>query len=83
LEEMKKGKKKTKREFVEVDGMLVFEKRAFFNDYLEAQIGANWFLIKRSLFDAGYTAQEANDYRDGLLADFREMCREHGFIERV
>lgn len=82
MEQMRR-KKKVKREFIEIDGMLIFERKAFFKDYLETQIGANWFLIKRSLFDAGYTAEETNEYRNKLLNDFRSMCKEHGFTEYI
>ena len=78
-----KRKKKIKRDFKEVDGLLVFEKRAYFSDYLEAQIGAKWHLIKNTLYDAGYTTTEVNAYRDGLLEDFKAMCDAHGFTKYV
>lgn len=82
MEEMKK-RKKVKREFVDVAGMLVFEHHAYFKDYLEAQIGAGWHLIKRSLFDAGYTVAEVNAYRDALLEDFDKICKENGFVKYI
>ena len=83
MEEMKKAQRKRKREFEDIDGLLVFEKRAYFSDYLEAQIGAKWHLIKRSLYDAGYTSIEVNAYRAGLLEDFKAMCKDHGFKEFI
>lgn len=77
-----KGKKR-KREFVEINGYLVFEHHAFFNDYIEAEIGAKWGLIKRTLFDAGYTAAEVSEYRDRLLKDFDEFCRKYSFVKII
>ena len=79
----KAGRRKQKREFENIAGFLVFEKRAYFSDYLENEVGANWHTIKRTLYDAGYTAAAVNEYRDGLLADFRELCSDHGFIAWV
>lgn len=82
MKRAKRGKRR-KREFKEAAGMIVFERRAYFNDYLEAQVGARWHLIKRTLYDAGYTTVAVNEYRDGLLADFRAVCRENGFTDFI
>ena len=76
----KQGKTRRKREIENVAGMVVIDKAAYFNHYLEAQVGARWHLIKRTLYDAGYTTVAVNEYRNGLLADFRAVCKEHGII---
>lgn len=80
---MKKKRRKPKREFIDINGYMVFEHRAYFSDYLEAQVGAKWGLIKRTLFDAGYTARQVNEYRDGLLADFDRLCSKYHFTSIV
>ncbi len=79
----KKRRGKRKREFEDIAGFVVFEKRANFSDYLENEVGAKWHTIKRTLYDAGYTAIAVNEYRDGLLSDFRALCRAHGFTEYI
>lgn len=79
----KKRRGKRKREFENIAGFVVFEKRAYFSDYLENEVGAKWHTIKQTLYDAGYTAIAVNEYRDGLLSDFRELCRAHGFTECI
>ena len=78
-----KKRRKPKREFIEINGWLVFEHRAFFSDYLENEVGAKWNMIKRSLFDAGFTAADVNEYRDNLLADFKTICNDNGFIAMI
>ncbi len=79
----KQGRGKHKREFENIAGFLVFEKRAYFSDYLENEVGAKWHTIKRTLYDAGYTTAAVNEYRDGLLADFRKLCDDHGFAAQI
>lgn len=77
-------KRKHKRNFEDAGGgLLVFDKKAYFNDYLEIQIGAKWQAIKNSLYDAGYTTAEVNAYRDDLLEDFKELCKEKGFTTYI
>lgn len=75
--------KKRKREFEDIAGFLVFEKRAYFASYLENEVGASWRMIKRTLYDAGYTAVEVNEYRNKLLSDFKELCSAYGFTEHI
>lgn len=78
-QEAKAKRKKTR----EIECMQVFGNKAFFNNYLREQIGAPWQQIKNSLYDAGYTTEEVNAYRDGLLEDFRDVCDRnhiHGII---
>lgn len=61
-------------------GLTVFEPNTvYFNDYLFTYIGAKWQPIKESLYDAGYQVTEVSQYRDGLLADFKKLCRENGY----
>ena len=80
---MKKKRRPAKREFIDINGYLVFEHRAYFSDYLETEVGAKWGIIKRSLFDAGYTVTEVNDYRDRLLDDFNALCNEYHFTSII
>lgn len=83
MKKTKAGRRKRKLEFENIAGFLGFEKRAYFSDYLENEIGASWYKIKCSLYDAGYTTTEVNEYRERLLSDFRELCRVHGFAEYI
>lgn len=77
-------KKKTpKREFIDINGYLVFEHRAYFSGYLEAEAGAKRGMIKRSLHDAGYTAQDVNDYRNRPLDDFNALRRKYHFTSII
>lgn len=73
-------KKKPRRRTTDPKTALtVFEPNTvYFNDFLETYIGAKWQAIKNSLYDAGYQTNEVSRYRDELLADFKEMCRENG-----
>lgn len=48
----------------------------FYNEYLEIYVGAKWQQIKSSLYDAGYTSAEVNDYRNEQLKDFNKICKE-------
>lgn len=79
----KAGRRKRKRELEDIAGFLVFEKRAYFSDWIENEIGAKWRTVKQTLYDAGYTAMAVNEYRDGLLSDFQALCRAHGFKEYI
>ena len=54
-----------------------------FNDYLRQQVGAGWYVIRNDLYDAGYTTWEVFEYREKLLEDFRELCRQHRYIPIV
>lgn len=49
----------------------------FFNEYLEIYVGAKWQQIKSSLYDAGYTTVEVNEYRNEQLKDFNKICKEN------
>lgn len=73
-------KKKPRRRMTDPKTALtVFEPNTvYFNDFLETYIGAKWQAIKGSLYDAGYQTIEVSRYRDELLEDFKEMCRENG-----
>ena len=63
--------------------MPVYGNTLHFNSYLNIQIGATWPQIKNGLYDAGYTAAEVNEYRNGLLDDFRAFCKENHLIGSV
>ena len=76
-------KKKKARPKKDIQCMPVYGNKVFFNHYLQQQIGANWQQVKNGLYDAGYTCLEVNEYRNGFLEDFRELCEEnhlHGII---
>lgn len=76
-------KKKKNRPKKDILCMPVYGNKVFFNHYLQQQIGAGWQQMKNSLYDAGYTSVEVNEYRNGLLEDFREVCEKnhlHGII---
>ncbi len=76
-------KKKKARPKKDVQCMPVYGNKVYFNHYLLNQIGATWQQVKNSLYDAGYTCLEVNEYRNGLLEDFRAVCEEnhlHGII---
>lgn len=70
--------KKKRKPIFFVECLPVYENRSiYFNNYLQEQIGAKWQQVKSSLYDAGYNSAEVNAYRDGLLADFNDLCREY------
>lgn len=76
-------KKKKARSKKDVQCMPVYGNKVYFKHYLLNQIGATWQQVKNSLYDAGYTCIEVNEYRNGLLEDFRAVCEEnhlHGII---
>lgn len=76
-------KKKKARPKKDIQCMPVYGNKVYFNHYLLNQIGATWQQVKDNLYDAGYTFVEVNDYRNGLLEDFRALCEEnhlHGII---
>lgn len=76
-------KKKKVRPKKDIQCMPVYGNKVYFNHYLLNQIGATWQQVKDNLYDAGYTFVEVNDYRNGLLEDFRALCEEnhlHGII---
>lgn len=76
-QEPQRGKRR-KRAVDPKTGLTVFEPNTvYFSDFLLQQIGAKWPEIKNSLYDAGYQVTEVNWYRDGLLKDFWDLCREH------
>lgn len=75
--------KKKARIKKDIQCMPVYGNKVFFNHYLQQQIGGTWQQVKNSLYDAGYTSLEVNEYRNGLLEDFRAVCDEnhlHGII---
>lgn len=54
-----------------------------FNDYLRQQVGAGWYFLRAILYDTGYSAMEVYEYREGLLRDFRKLCRENGYVPMI
>lgn len=79
--EAQEPKRKLRRRTVDPKtGLTVFEPNTvYFNNYLEEYIGAKWSAIKGSLYDAGYQTTEVSNYRDGLLEDFKTICKENHF----
>ena len=79
---MKKFKKK-KREFENINGLMVFEKQAYFNDYVINEVGAAWLFFVRTLYDAGFTKIEVSNIRQTLQNDFLTLCAANGFTPHI
>lgn len=62
---------------------LVNGTRCYFNHWLTWNIGANWGIIKDELYEAGYSAQEVNDYRDELVEQFKNWCKDRNLIWKI
>lgn len=75
------AKKKPRRRTVDPKtGLTVFEPNTvYFNDYLAVYIGAKWWEVKNSLYDAGYQVSEVSRYRDSLINDFNKICADNNY----
>lgn len=51
-----------------------------FNDFLRKEVGAGWYFIRDMLYEFGFDVGDVYEYREGLLRDFRELCRENGYV---
>ncbi len=54
-----------------------------FNDYLRQQVGAGWYFIRNMMYDMGCSAGEVFEYREGLLKDFRKLCKQNGYVPMI
>lgn len=72
----KQMRKKKELQFDPETGLRIYEgKELHFNDYLRQQVGAGWYMLRDTLYDAEYEAMDVFTYREGLLRDFWALCK--------
>ena len=84
-ESNEQGKKKRKKRYIDIiEHVPVYPgNKVLFRHFVESRLGATWAMVRDSLYDFGYSIFEVNAYRNRLLDEFWELCREHGLKGQI